>query len=210
MNKFSDIKKDFPIFERDINGKKLTYLDSGATSQKPNSVIDKMNDIYKFNNANVHRGTYVLSSETTSEYESVRHKLQSFLNASESDEIIFTKGTTEALNFLANSISSKLMGEGDEIILSEIEHHANIIPWQMVAEKYKLNINYVKVNDDFSLDIDDLSSKLSSKTKVVSIVGESNLSGMLPDIKEINNLVRSNSDALLTVSYTHLTLPTRS
>ena len=199
MNKFSDIKKDFPIFERDINGKKLTYLDSGATSQKPNSVIDKMNDIYKFNNANVHRGTYVLSSETTSEYESVRYKLQSFLNASESDEIIFTKGTTEALNFLANSIANKFMGEGDEIILSEIEHHANIIPWQMVAEKYKLTINYVKVNDDFSLDLDDLSSKLSSKTKVVSIVGESNLSGMLPDIKEINNLVRSNSDALLII-----------
>ena len=199
MSNFSDIKKDFPIFERDINGKKLTYLDSGATSQKPNSVIDKMNDIYKFNNANVHRGTYVLSSETTSEYESVRYKLQSFLNASESDEIIFTKGTTEALNFLANSIANKFMGEGDEIILSEIEHHANIIPWQMVAEKYKLTINYVKVNDDFSLDLDDLSSKLSSKTKVVSIVGESNLSGMLPDIKEINNLVRSNSDALLII-----------
>ena len=199
MSKFSDIKKDFPIFERDINGKKLTYLDSGATSQKPNSVIDKMNDIYKFNNANVHRGTYVLSSETTSEYESVRYKLQSFLNAYESDEIIFTKGTTEALNFLANSIANKFMGEGDEIILSEIEHHANIIPWQMVAEKYKLTINYVKVNDDFSLDLDDLSSKLSSKTKVVSIVGESNLSGMLPDIKEINNLVRSNSDALLII-----------
>ena len=199
MSKFSDIKKDFPIFERDINGKKLTYLDSGATSQKPNSVIDKMNDIYKFNNANVHRGTYVLSSETTSEYESVRYKLQSFLNASESDEIIFTKGTTEALNFLANSIANKFMGEGDEIILSEIEHHANIIPWQMVAEKYKLTINYVKVNDDFSLDLDDLSSKLSSKTKVVSIVGESNLSGMLPDIKEINKLVRSNSDALLII-----------
>ena len=199
MSKFSDIKKDFPIFERDINGNKLTYLDSGATSQKPNSVIDKMNDIYKFNNANVHRGTYVLSSETTSEYESVRYKLQSFLNASESDEIIFTKGTTEALNFLANSIANKFMGEGDEIILSEIEHHANIIPWQMVAEKYKLTINYVKVNDDFSLDLDDLSSKLSSKTKVVSIVGESNLSGLLPDIKEINNLVRSNSDALLII-----------
>ena len=199
MSKFSDIKKDFPIFERDINGKKLTYLDSGATSQKPNSVIDKMNDIYKFNNANVHRGTYVLSSETTQEYEAVRYKLQSFLNASESDEIIFTKGTTEALNFLANSIANKFMGEGDEIILSEIEHHANIIPWQMVAEKYKLTINYVKVNDNFSLDLDDLSSKLSSRTKVVSIVGESNLSGMLPDIKEINNLVRSNSDALLII-----------
>ena len=199
MSKFKNIKKDFPIFERDINGNKLTYLDSGATSQKPNSVIDKMTEIYKFNNANVHRGTYVLSAETTQEYETVRSKFQSFLNASESDEIIFTKGTTEALNFLANSIANKFMSEGDEIILSEIEHHANIIPWQMVAEKYKLSIKYVKVNEDFSLDLDDLSSKLSSKTKVVSIVGESNLSGMLPDIKEINNLVRANSEALLII-----------
>lgn len=199
MSKFINIKKDFPIFERDINGNKLTYLDSGATSQKPNSVIDKMTEIYKFNNANVHRGTYVLSAETTHEYESVRSKFQSFLNASESDEIIFTKGTTEALNFLANSIANKFMSEGDEIILSEIEHHANIIPWQMVAEKYKFSIKYVKVNEDFSLDLDDLSSKLSSKTKVVSIVGESNLSGMLPDIKEINNLVRANSEALLII-----------
>ena len=199
MSKFSNIKKDFPIFERDINGNKLTYLDSGATSQKPNSVIDKMTEIYKFNNANVHRGTYVLSAETTQEYENVRYKFQSFLNAAESDEIIFTKGTTEALNFLANSIANKFMSEGDEIILSEIEHHANIIPWQMVAEKYKLSIKYVKVNEDFSLDLDDLSSKLSSKTKVVSIVGESNLSGMLPDIKKINNLVKANSDALLII-----------
>ena len=199
MSKFKNIKKDFPIFERDINGNKLTYLDSGATSQKPNSVIDKMTEIYKFNNANVHRGTYVLSAETTQEYESVRYKFKSFLNASESDEIIFTKGTTEALNFLANSIANKFMSEGDEIILSEIEHHANIIPWQMVAEKYKLSIKYVKVNEDFSLDLGDLSSKLSSKTKVVSIVGESNLSGMLPDIKEINNLVRANSEALLII-----------
>ena len=199
MSKFKNIKKDFPIFERDINGNKLTYLDSGATSQKPNSVIDKMTEIYKFNNANVHRGTYVLSAETTQEYESVRTKFQSFLNASESDEIIFTKGTTEALNFLANSIANKFMSEDDEIILSEIEHHANIIPWQMVAEKYKLSIKYVKVNEDFSLDLDDLSSKLSSKTKVVSIVGESNLSGMLPDIREINNLVRANSEALLII-----------
>jgi len=199
MNKFIDIKKDFPIFERDINGKKLTYLDSGATSQKPNSVIEKMNQIYKFNNANVHRGTYALSAETTHEYEDVRNKCQSFLNASESDEIIFTKGTTEALNFLANSIANKFMTKGDEIILSEIEHHANIIPWQMVAEKFGFNINYVRINEDFSLDLDDLASKLSKKTKVVSIVGESNLSGMLPDIKEITNIVKNNSEALLII-----------
>ena len=199
MNQFSNLKEDFPIFQRDINGKKLTYLDSGATSQKPDSVIEKMNQVYKFTNANVHRGTYVLSAETTQEYEDVRNKCKSFLNASESDEIIFTKGTTEALNFLANAIANKFMTKGDEIILSEIEHHANIIPWQMVAEKFDLKINYVKINKDFSLDLDDLKSKLSKKTKVVSIVGESNLSGMLPDIKEINDIVKNNSEALLII-----------
>ena len=199
MNQFSNLKEDFPIFQRDINGKKLTYLDSGATSQKPDSVIEKMNQVYKFTNANVHRGTYVLSAETTQEYEGVRNKCKSFLNASESDEIIFTKGTTEALNFLANAIANKFMTKGDEIILSEIEHHANIIPWQMVAEKFGLKINYVKINKDFSLDLDDFKSKISKKTKVVSIVGESNLSGMLPDIKEINNIVKNNSEALLII-----------
>ena len=195
MIKVSDIKKDFPIFERQINGNKLTYLDSGATSQKPNQVIDVMSDVYKNNNANVHRGTYVLSSETTGKYEDVRTKFQKFINAYDSDEIIFTKGCTEGFNLLSNSICKNL-SQGDEIILSEIEHHANIIPWQMAAEKYNLNIKYINVDESFNLDIDHLKSLLSSKTKIVSIVGESNISGMLPDIKEIVAIVKSKSDAL--------------
>ena len=195
MIKVSDIKKDFPIFERQINGNKLTYLDSGATSQKPNQVIDVMSDVYKNNNANVHRGTYVLSSETTSKYEDVRTKFQKFINAYDSDEIIFTKGCTEGFNLLSNSICKNL-NQGDEIILSEIEHHANIIPWQMAAEKYNLNIKFINVDESFNLDIDHLKSLLSSKTKIVSIVGESNISGMLPDIKEIVAIVKSKSDAL--------------
>ncbi len=195
MIKVSDIKKDFPIFERQINGNKLTYLDSGATSQKPNQVIDVMSDVYKNNNANVHRGTYVLSSETTSKYEDVRTKFQKFINAYDSDEIIFTKGCTEGFNLLSNSICKNL-SQGDEIILSEIEHHANIIPWQMAAEKYNLNIKFINVDESFNLDIDHLKSLLSSKTKIVSIVGESNISGMLPDIKEIVTIVKSKSDAL--------------
>ncbi len=195
MIKVSDIKKDFPIFERQINGNKLTYLDSGATSQKPNQVIDVMSDVYKNNNANVHRGTYVLSSETTSKYEDVRTKFQKFINAYDSDEIIFTKGCTEGFNLLSNSICKNL-SQGDEIILSEIEHHANIIPWQMAAEKYNLNIKFINVDESFNLDIDHLKSLLSSKTKIVSIVGESNISGMLPDIKEIVAIVKSKSDAL--------------
>ena len=195
MIKVSDIKKDFPIFERQINGNKLTYLDSGATSQKPNQVIDVMSDVYKNNNANVHRGTYVLSSETTGKYEDVRTKFQKFINAYDSDEIIFTKGCTEGFNLLSNSICKNL-NQGDEIILSEIEHHANIIPWQMAAEKYNLNIKFINVDESFNLDIDHLKSLLSSKTKIVSIVGESNISGMLPDIKEIVAIVKSKSDAL--------------
>ena len=195
MIKVSDIKKDFPIFERQINGNKLTYLDSGATSQKPNQVIDVMSDVYKNNNANVHRGTYVLSSETTGKYEDVRTKFQKFINAYDSDEIMFTKGCTEGFNLLSNSICKNL-SQGDEIILSEIEHHANIIPWQMAAEKYNLNIKFINVDESFNLDIDHLKSLLSSKTKIVSIVGESNISGMLPDIKEIVAIVKSKSDAL--------------
>ena len=135
MIKVSDLKKDFPIFDREINGKRLTYLDSGATSQKPNSVINEMTNVYKNMNANVHRGTYVLSSETTAKYEEVRNKLKNFINAYSSDEIIFAKGCTEGFNFLANSICKDL-NAGDEIILSEIEHHANIIPWQMACLLY--------------------------------------------------------------------------
>ena len=198
MIKVNDLKKDFPIFDREINGKRLTYLDSGATSQKPNSVISEMTNVYTNMNANVHRGTYVLSSETTAKYEEVRNKLKNFINAYSSDEIIFTKGCTEGFNFLANSICKDL-NSGDEIILSEIEHHANIIPWQMAAAKYNLKINYVKVSESFELDFDHLESLLNKNTKVVSIVGESNISGMLPDIKKINTLVKEKTDAVYIV-----------
>ena len=194
----SDLKKDFPIFTREVNGKRLTYLDSGATSQKPNTVIDEMSNVYKNNNANVHRGTYVLSSETTAKYEDVRSKLKNFINANSSDEIIFAKGCTEGFNFLANSICKDL-SPGDEIILSEIEHHANIIPWQMAADKYNLKINFINVTDSFNLDMDHFRSLLNENTKVVSIVGESNISGMLPDIKFINSLIKEKTDAIYIV-----------
>ena len=198
MIKVTDLKKDFPIFEREINGKRLTYLDSGATSQKPEVVINEMSNVYSNINANVHRGTYVLSSETTTRYEDVRNKLKEFINAYSSDEIIFTKGCTEGFNFLANSICKDL-NPGDEIILTEIEHHANIIPWQMAAEKYNLKIKYINITESFNLDIDHFESLLSSNTKVVSIVGESNMSGMLPDIKKLNSLIREKTNAIYIV-----------
>ena len=195
MKEVSEIKKDFPIFQRLINGKELTYLDSGATSQKPNIVIDSMSEVYKQNNANVHRGTYVLSSETTSKYEDVRNKFKNFINANSPEEIIFTKGCTEGFNLLANSLCKDL-SEGDEILLSEIEHHANIIPWQMAANKYRLIIKYINVDQNFNLDMDHLETQLTNNTKIVSLVGESNISGMLPDIKNINKLIKSKTEAL--------------
>jgi len=195
MKHVSEIKKDFPIFQRLINGKELTYLDSGATSQKPNIVIDSMSEVYKQNNANVHRGTYVLSSETTSKYEDVRNKFKNFINANSPEEIIFTKGCTEGFNLLANSLCKDL-SEGDEILLSEIEHHANIIPWQMAADKYGLIIKYINVDKNFNLDMDHLETQLTNNTKIVSLVGESNISGMLPDIKNINKLIKSKTEAL--------------
>ena len=194
----SNLKKDFPIFEREVNGKRLTYLDSGATSQKPNHVIDEMSNVYKNINANVHRGTYVLSSETTAKYEEVRSKLKNFINAYSSDEIIFAKGCTEGFNFLANSLCKDL-NPGDEIILSEIEHHANIIPWQMAAEKYNLKINFVNITDSFTLDLDHFKSLMNKNTKIVSLVGESNMSGMLPDIKKLNSLIKEETEAIYIV-----------
>ena len=195
MKQVSKIKKDFPIFQRLINGKELTYLDSGATSQKPNIVIDSMSEVYKQNNANVHRGTYVLSSETTTKYEDVRNKFKKFIKENSPDEIVFTKGCTEGFNLLANSLCKNL-SEGDEILLSEIEHHANIIPWQMASDRYGLIIKYVNVDDNFNLDMNHLESQLTEKTKIVSLVGESNISGMLPDIKTISNLIKNKTEAL--------------
>ena len=195
MKEVSEIKKDFPIFQRLINGKELTYLDSGATSQKPNIVIDSMSEVYKQNNANVHRGTYVLSSETTSKYEDVRNKFKNFINANSPEEIIFTKGCTEGFNLLANSLCKDL-SQGDEIVLSEIEHHANILPWQMAADKYGLIIKYINVDQNFNLDMEHLETQLTNNTKIVSLVGESNISGMLPDIKNINKLIKSKTEAL--------------
>jgi len=168
MKQVSEIKKDFPIFQRLINGKELTYLDSGATSQKPNIVIDSMSEVYKQNNANVHRGTYVLSSETTSKYEDVRNKFKNFINANSPEEIIFTKGCTEGFNLLASSLCKDL-SKGDEILLSEIEHHANIIPWQMAADKYGLIIKYINVDQNFNLDMDHLETQLTNNTKIVSL-----------------------------------------
>ena len=190
------IRNDFPILKRKVNGESLIYFDNAATSQKPKYVINSINNYYQNYNSNVHRGVHELSQKATNVYEGSRVKIQNFIGAKSSKEIIFTKGTTDGINIIASSWAETQLNQGDEIILSEIEHHANIIPWQMAAEKYNLNIKFINVDESFNLDIDHLKSLLSSKTKIVSIVGESNISGMLPDIKEIVAIVKSKSDAL--------------
>ena len=199
MINVKDIKKDFPIFNRKINNLPMTYLDSGATSQKPKQVLEAMNNVYTHSNANVHRGTYLLSAETTEAYEDVRNKCKEFINAPSSDEIIFTRGTTDGINLLAQALTKNRVSPGDEIILSEIEHHANIIPWQLVAKEHDLVIRYIDVDKNFELNIEDLLSKLNTKTKIVSITGESNISGTIPNIKEINTLVKEKSDSIFIV-----------
>lgn len=209
MINVEDIKKDFPIFERKINNLPLNYLDSGATSQKPKQVLKAMNDVYTNSNANVHRGTYILSAETTEAYENVRNKCKEFINAPSSDEIIFTRGTTDGFNLLAQALTKNRLDPGDEILLSEIEHHANIIPWQLVAKEFGLNINFVDVDENFEINFDDLSSKLNKKTKIVSLTGESNIAGTIPNIKEINSLVKEKSNALFIVDGAQL-VPHRS
>ena len=209
MINVEDIKKDFPIFERKINNLPLNYLDSGATSQKPKQVLKAMNDVYTTSNANVHRGTYILSAETTEAYENVRNKCKEFINAPSSDEIIFTRGTTDGFNLLAQALTKNRLDPGDEILLSEIEHHANIIPWQLVAKEFGLNINFVDVDENFEINFDDLSSKLNKKTKIVSLTGESNIAGTIPNIKEINSLVKEKSNALFIVDGAQL-VPHRS
>ena len=184
MIKVTDLKKDFPIFEREINGKRLTYLDSGATSQKPEMVINEMSNVYSNINANVHRGTYVLSSETTAKYEDVRNKLKDFINAYSSDEIIFTKGCTEGFNFLANSICKDL-NPGDEIILSEIEHHANIIPWQMICKKFNYTLKYIPLLNNGTLDIENISQLITNRTKLISITHMSNVLGIINPVEKV-------------------------
>ena len=180
-----NIRKDFPILKRKINGKPLVYLDNAATTQKPFQVIKKITDYYSNHNANIHRGIHQLSEEATEGYETVRSKTAKFVNSSV-NEIIFTKNTTESLNLLAYSFFRSLK-KGDEIVLSIMEHHSNIVPWQMLIEK-GIKIKFVDINKDGSLKINHLENLVTKKTKVVSITQTSNVLGTINPIKEITKI----------------------
>lgn len=176
-----EIKKDFPIFEN----KNIAYLDSGATTQKPRYVLDKINEYYEKSNANPHRGAYSLSVEATELYEGTRAKIANFINAKYPEEIIFSKNASESLNLVAYSYGLDNLSEGDEVVLSIMEHHSNLVPWQMVTKKTKSTLKYMYINKDFELSKEEIESKITDKTKIVAITQVSNVLGTINNVKEI-------------------------
>ncbi len=179
------IRNDFPILSQKVRGKDLVYFDNGATSQKPQRVIDAMSDYYQSYNSNVHRGVHYLSQIATDAMETARDNIRKFINAESIEEIIFTKGTTEAINLVANSFSKVFITEGDEVIVSEMEHHANIVPWQMMCKERSAILKVAKINNNGSLDIDYLKSLITDKTKLIAITYISNVMGVINPVAEI-------------------------
>jgi len=179
------IRKQFPILHQTINGKPLVYLDNAATSQKPQTVIDALTNYYTGYNANIHRGAHYLAAKATDIYEQTRHKIAQFLNAASSDEIIFARGTTEAINLVASTFGKKMIGAGDEIIISTMEHHSNIVPWQMLCEEKGAILKIIPITDSGELILEEYEKMLSERTKLVSIVQISNALGTINPVKEM-------------------------
>lgn len=179
------IRKDFPILDSKIYNKPLVYLDNGATTQKPQCVIDKLTEGYLHHNANVHRGVHFLSQDATDLHEGARQRVQRFINANESAEIIFTRGTTESINLVAHSFGEAFLQDGDEVIVSDMEHHSNIVSWQLLQSRKNIVLRHVRLNERQELDIDHFKSLFNEHTKLVSITQVSNVLGTVNPVKEI-------------------------
>ena len=182
---FGNIKENFPILDQKINGKNLVYLDSAATTQKPKEVIDSLNKYYKENNSNIHRGVHTLSQKATEDYEEARKIITNFIGATSSKEIIFVRGATEAINLIANSYVKPLLKKNDEIIISQMEHHANIVPWQMICEEKKAKLKIIPMDDNGELIIKELDKIINEKTKFISVNHVSNSLGTINPIRKI-------------------------
>jgi len=183
-----DVKDQFPIFKKKIKGKRLTYLDSANSSQKPKSVIDQLNNFYSYEFSNVGRGIYTLASNASEKYEDTRNELKKFINCKNDDEIIFTKNSTESLNLVAHCFGEKFINEGDEIISTELEHHANYVPWHFLRKKKNAIIKFIPIDDDGNLLIDQLPGLITNKTKIISVTHMSNVTGTIIDIKKIKEI----------------------
>lgn len=192
-----DIRSHFPILHQEVNGKPLVYLDSAATSQKPISVIETLEKYYKEYNSNVHRGVHTLGTKATDAYEGAREKVRRFINAKSTEEIIFTRGATTALNFVAHSYGTDNLREGDEIVITFMEHHANIIPWQQVAKKTGATLKYIPLQEDGTISLDDVRATVTSNTKIVSVMKVSNVLGVMNPIKEIAKIAHENGAVMV-------------
>lgn len=191
MISVNEIRQMFPLLSRQIYGKQLIYFDNAATSQRPQSVLDLWNKLSTQSNANIHRGIHRLSEEATAEYENTRDYVRQFLNAQHREEIVFTSGTTAAINLVAFSFGEAFVGEGDEVIVSEVEHHSDIVPWQMMCQRKKAVLKVLKVDDSGHLMVDSLNSLITERTKIVAVTQISNVLGIVNTIDRIVEICHS-------------------
>ena len=193
----SKIRDDFPILSRKVYGKSLVYLDNAATSQKPRQVISALTEYYEGYNANVHRGVHALSMEATDRYEEAREKVARFIGARQSEEVIWTRNTTEAINLVTGSWARSNLQPGDEVVVTEMEHHSNMVPWQMVTQERGATLRYLRLGDDGKLDLDDIDTIINDRTEMVSIVHASNSLGTINPVKEITARARAVGAAVM-------------
>ena len=193
----SEIKSDFPTLNQKINGNDLVYLDNAATTQKPNSVINSVNEYYKKTNSNIHRGVHTLSQEATEKYENARMKIAKFINSTTEKEIIFVRGATEAINLVANSYVRPLLQPNDQIIITEMEHHANIVPWQIVCKEKEAELKILPMNSKGELIVDELEKIITNKTKFMAINHVSNSLGTINDVRKIVEIAHKHNIRIL-------------
>ncbi len=191
------LRKDFPILKRQVNNNPLIYFDNAATTQKPRQVINAISNFYENSNANVHRAVHTLSLEATDLYENSRQKIAEFIKAKDWSEVVFVRGTTEAINLVAYSWGLNNMSKGDEVLVSLMEHHSNIVPWEITAKQKGFTIKYAKVNTDGTLDYDDFENQFSSKTKIACLSQVSNVTGITNDVKRITKAAHDNGSLML-------------
>ncbi|WP_368645950.1 cysteine desulfurase [Alkalibacterium putridalgicola] len=190
-------RADFPILHQVINDEPLVYLDNAATSQKPTAVLDALEAYYRTSNANVHRGVHTLAERATTQYENARETVRHFINAKETAEVLFTRGTTTGLNWLSQSLGEAVIEPGDEIVISYMEHHSNIIPWQQLAKRKQARLKYIELTEDGQLDMDDARKQITDKTKIVSLTHVSNVLGVVNPIKELAALVHDKGGVMV-------------
>lgn len=189
--------QDFSILHQSVNDEPLVYLDNAATTQKPQAVLDKVLAYYEYANANVHRGVHTLSDRATTQYEQSRETVRQFINAKDASEVIFTRGTTTSLNWVAKNLGTHVLTEEDEILISYMEHHSNIIPWQQIAKATGATLRYIELTEDGRLDMEDARQKINSKTRILSITHVSNVLGVVNPIKELANLVHEQGGVIV-------------